>query len=172
MPTRVGVRASFSLPYRPKSTEDSELTRAATRPTAPIRAGEFRATWRIRGPRKYLGMSDQRTGAALRAVRVRRGLRQDDVATRAAISRATVSRVERGHVDRVSLAVLRRIGSVLDVRVDVVARWQGGELDRLLNAGHSALHEAVARWFAALPDWILVPEKSFGIFGERGVVDV
>ena len=40
-------------------------------------------------------------------------------------------------------------------------RWRAGDLDRLLNARHSELHELVARWFAdQLPEWVLTPEVS------------
>ena len=43
----------------------------------------------------------------------------------------------------------------------------------MLNARHSELHELVARWFAAeLPEWVLAPEVSFAIYGERGVIDI
>jgi hypothetical protein len=83
-----------------------------------------------------------------------------------------VSLVERGHLDRVSLASLRRLAAALDMRVDVVARWRGGEVDRLLNARHSALHEAVARRILATPGWQLLPEVSFAIGAERGVIDI
>ena len=62
---------------------------------------------------------------------------------------------------------------MLEVRVDLVARWRAGDLDRLLNAGHSALHDSVAAWFRELfPEWELAPEVSFSIYGERGVVDI
>jgi hypothetical protein len=37
--------------------------------------------------------------------------------------------------------MLRRIAEALEMRVDVTVRWRAGELDRLLNARHSALHE-------------------------------
>ena len=43
----------------------------------------------------------------------------------------------------------------------------------MLNARHSELHELVARWFAEeLPEWVLAPEVSFAIYGERGVIDI
>ena len=68
---------------------------------------------------------------------------------------------------------VRRVARALDVRIDVYARWRAGDLDRLLNARHSELHELVARWFAAeLPEWVLAPEVSFVIYGERGVIDI
>jgi transcriptional regulator with XRE-family HTH domain len=117
-------------------------------------------------------MNDQRLGAILRAVRQRLGLRQQDVADRAGIARSVVSRLERGHLDTASLATLRRIAAVLDVRVDVRAFSRNGDLDRLVNARHSRLHESVARYLRTLPAWLFEPEVSFAIWGERGVVDI
>jgi transcriptional regulator with XRE-family HTH domain len=117
-------------------------------------------------------VSDQRVGASFRAVRVRRGDRQQEVTARAGVSRSVVSRIERGRLTEVSLDSLRRVGAALDMRVDVVVRWRGGELDRLVNARHSALHEAAAQMFTKHPEWIVAPEVSFSIYGERGVVDI
>lgn len=67
-------------------------------------------------------MDDQRLGRAFRAVRVRRRLRQRDVATAADVSASLVSLVERGHLELVSIRKLRRVASVLEIRVDLVAR--------------------------------------------------
>lgn len=118
-------------------------------------------------------MDDQKVGAAIRAVRVRRGRRQQDVADGAGISRSTISRLERGHLGSLSLDVLRRVAAALDIRLDLVPRWRAGDLDRLLNARHSALHELVARYFRRrLRAWVLAPEVSFSIYGERGVIDI
>ena len=117
-------------------------------------------------------MSDLRAGAALRAVRVRRGWRQQDVAVRAGISRPLVSRIERGRFEEVGLRLARRIGAALDVRLDVVARWRGGELDRMVNARHAALHEAAARALVGRTGWLFVPEVTFNVYGERGVIDL
>jgi transcriptional regulator with XRE-family HTH domain len=118
-------------------------------------------------------MDDQRFGSAVRAVRIKRGWRQQDLADRARVSPSTISRLERGHLDAVPLRTLRAIASALDVRVDIVARWRAGDLDRLLNARHSALHEQVARMFRdRLPDWVIEPEVSFAVFRERGVIDI
>jgi transcriptional regulator with XRE-family HTH domain len=118
-------------------------------------------------------MEDGRFGSAIRVVRHKRGWRQSDLAARAGVSDVTVSRIERGHVDTLSLRTLRSVASALDVRVDLLARWRAGDLDRLLNARHSALHDSVAAWFRdAMPQWELAPEVSFSIFGERGVIDI
>ncbi|MFL5683160.1 MAG: helix-turn-helix domain-containing protein [Chloroflexota bacterium] len=118
-------------------------------------------------------MDDQRFGSVVRAVRIRRHWRQSDLATRAGVSPSTVSRIERGHVDSFSLATIRAVATALDVRTELVARWRAGDLDRLLDSKHSALHEEVARFFrGALPDWIMEPEVSFAVYGERGVIDI
>lgn len=111
-------------------------------------------------------------GLALRSVRRRRGLRQVEVARLARVSQATVSRIERGHIGPLSTEALRAVCAVVDIRLDLVARWRAGDLDRLLNARHSALHESVARAFRLTPGWVVKPEVSFSIYGERGVVDL
>ena len=117
-------------------------------------------------------MDDLRVGAAFRAVRLRRRWRQRDVADRAGVARSLISDIERGHLDGTSLARLRAVAAVLEIRLDVVARWRGGELARLINARHSALHEDVAVFFGRLPDWRFTPEVSFSVYGERGVIDI
>jgi transcriptional regulator with XRE-family HTH domain len=117
-------------------------------------------------------VDDIRVGAALRAVRVRRGLRQIDVAALAGVSSSTVSRIERGHFGALSIDAVRAVAKVLEVRIDMVARWKAGDLDRLINARHSNLHELVARMFVDLPDWVTRPEVSFAVYGERGVIDI
>ena len=91
---------------------------------------------------------------------------------RAGVSQGMVSRIERGHFEGVTIDALRRVAAALDIRIDVIARWRAGDLDRLLNRGHSAMHEAVARRFGSLPDWISEPEVSFAIVAERGVIDI
>jgi transcriptional regulator with XRE-family HTH domain len=117
-------------------------------------------------------MDDMRVGALFRAVRIRRGWRQEDVAHVAGLSRALVSVIERGHLDRAALGTLRSVARALDIRIDVLPRWRGGEAERLLNAGHSAMHEQLARVFEQLPAWCSAPEVSFSIYGERGVIDI
>jgi hypothetical protein len=48
----------------------------------------------------------------------------------------------------------------------------GGELPRLLDARHAAMHEAVAGLFASTDGWMIEPEVSFSIYGERGIIDI
>ncbi len=117
-------------------------------------------------------MDDLAIGRSVRAVRVRRGWRQADVAEAAGVSRATVSRIELGQLETIQLGTMRQVCRALGIRLTLEARGQGGDLDRLLGARHSAMHEGLARLFADLPDWVAVPEVTFAIFGERGAIDV
>lgn len=117
-------------------------------------------------------MLDARIGAALRAARLRRDWRQQDLADRAHVARSTVAEVEAGRIGRLRLDTLERIGAALDVTVQVVARFRGGELDRLLSSRHAALHEQVARFLGGLDGWVFLPEVTFSEWGERGVIDI
>jgi transcriptional regulator with XRE-family HTH domain len=117
-------------------------------------------------------MDDQRFGLVVRAVRIRRGLRQSDLGRLSGVSASTISRMERGHLDTFSMAAIRRVAKALDVRVDLTPRWRAGDLDRLLNANHSQLHELVARHLVDVPGWIAQPEVSFAVYAERGVIDI
>lgn len=125
------------------------------------------------GAGQTLPMDDQRLGTAIRQVRRRRRWRQVDLAERSRVSASFVSRLERGHIGPQTVDAIRAVASALEIRIDLVPRWRAGDLDRLLNARHSALHESVARWFRdSLPAWTLVPEASFAIYGDRGVIDI
>jgi transcriptional regulator with XRE-family HTH domain len=117
-------------------------------------------------------MDDRRIGLALRAIRVRKGWRQTDVALRAHMSPATVGRIERGAAAAVPLGMLRRLASALGARFETFVRWDGADLARLLYARHGAMHEAVARLFASADGWVFEPEVSFSLHGERGVIDI
>jgi transcriptional regulator with XRE-family HTH domain len=113
-----------------------------------------------------------RFGAAIRAIRLRGRLRQEDVARRARVSRSTVARVETGAAATLSLETLGRIAAAVGGRAELQLRWRGGDLDRLLDAGHAAMHEEMATLFAGHPGWVAVPEASFSVYGERGIVDI
>jgi transcriptional regulator with XRE-family HTH domain len=117
-------------------------------------------------------MDDQMVGAALRSIRIRRRWRQDDLSARAGVSRTIIGRIEHGRLDSVPLGLIRKVAAALDARFDAVVRWQGGDLGRLINARHAAMHEAMARFMAGLDGWVVEPEVSFSIYGERGIIDV
>lgn len=117
-------------------------------------------------------MSDVSIGRAIRAVRIRRGWRQVDVAVAAGVSQDLVSRLERGLLDGVTVRRLRAVISALDMELALIPRWRGAELDRLLGARHSVLHEEVGAWLAGIGGWQTAPEVTFAIYGERGVIDI
>ncbi len=117
-------------------------------------------------------MDDTHIGSALRGIRVRRGWRQSDLATRAGVSRWQVSEAELGRIEAIGLRPLRRIAKALDANLDLALRWRGSDLDRMLNRRHAALHETVARVLARVGGWEIWPEASFSIYGERGVIDL
>lgn len=117
-------------------------------------------------------MDDQRIGAALRAIRIRKRWRQVDLARRARVSPPVIGRIERGGIASVPLGKLRRVASTLGARLEVFVRWDGADLARLLDARHSAMHEAVAGLFASTEGWVFEPEVSFSIHGERGIIDI
>lgn len=117
-------------------------------------------------------MDDQRIGAALRAIRIRKRWRQTDLATRAGVSPTLIGRIERGAASTVTLGRLRKITGALGARLDSFIRFDGAELPRLLDARHSAMHEAAARLLSALDGWTSEPEVSFSIYGERGIIDI
>src|SRR3954463_10511297 len=112
-----------------------------------------------------------RFGRGIRALRIRRGWRQEDLASSVGISQSIVSRVERGFGDRLTGRTLERIGSALGARVVLRLDWNGESLDRLLDAAHACLVEDVV---GALDHarWEGVPEATFAVRGERGSVDV
>jgi transcriptional regulator with XRE-family HTH domain len=117
-------------------------------------------------------MDDQRFGVGVRAARVRRGLRQQDLADAAGVSRAKVSRIERGLLGELTLDNVRRVAAALRIRVEVLPRSAAADFERTLNARHARLAEAVVRWLQSIGRWTVRPEVSFSIFGERGVIDL
>ncbi|MEK6719042.1 MAG: helix-turn-helix domain-containing protein [Chloroflexota bacterium] len=116
-------------------------------------------------------MDDQRVGAVIRALRLRRGWRQIDLAVAAGVSTASISRAERGHISEMAVEMVRGIAAALDLRLDLTPRWRGGDLDRLISDRHARMH-GVAGPLLRQHGWQCWPEVSFAVFGERGVVDL
>jgi transcriptional regulator with XRE-family HTH domain len=113
-----------------------------------------------------------RLGAVCRALRIKKGWRQVDLAVRVGCARSVISDIENGRIGRLQIDTLIGIVEALSGRLDFNVRWYGSDLDRLLNARHSALHEAVAKYFLQQRQWVIAPEVSFAIRGERGVIDI
>lgn len=114
---------------------------------------------------------DIRVGRVVQALRVTRNLRQEDVAARAGVSRPTVSRLERGLVDGMTVGSLRAISRALRMPPLVVLGWRSPEVDRLRDRLHAAMVEDVVSILNAM-GWETRPEHSFSHYGERGSVDV
>lgn len=117
-------------------------------------------------------MDDVRIGQALRAIRVRKRLRQSDVALLARVPREDVIAIEAGRLAGIDWGRVRAVAQALEASLRTDVRWQGADLDRLLSEGHAALHEELEAFFARLPGWETLSEVSFAIFGERGVIDI
>ena len=79
--------------------------------------------------------------------------------------------IERGHIDHLTLATVRRCLDTLEVKLDLQPRWRGSELDRLLDEEHATLQAA---WKQRLEQWawIVVAEASFNHYGDRGRIDL
>lgn len=116
-------------------------------------------------------MIDARVGMVFRAVRIHQRLRQEDVARRAGVSASLVSRIERGHLASIQLDHVRAVAGVLEIRLELTPSWRGGDLDRVLSARHSALHERLADRLGRSAGWVSAAEVSYSIWGERGVID-
>jgi transcriptional regulator with XRE-family HTH domain len=112
-----------------------------------------------------------RLGLAYRALRIRRGWRQIDLARRAGVSRSEISRIERGLGAGVAAGILARVAAALDARLDLALRWRGEALDRLLDSAHARLVEQVVAILSAA-GWDVAVEVSFAIAGERGSIDL
>jgi transcriptional regulator with XRE-family HTH domain len=108
---------------------------------------------------------------AVRAIRQQLRLRQSDVAERSGVSRATISRIERGYLDGLALRSVQRVSAALDVSLELRAHWRGAMLDRLLDARHASLQDRVATLLDGL-GYLVRPEVSFSHYGDRGRVDL
>jgi transcriptional regulator with XRE-family HTH domain len=118
-----------------------------------------------------LGVDDRRVGLIVRMLRRRRGWRQLDLAARSRCSQSFVSQVERGHLERASLADLRRVLGALDARGVLDVRWRGGEVDRLVDHDHAAMAGGFVEKLGKF-GWSTAIEVTYARFGERGSIDV
>ena len=116
-------------------------------------------------------MDPIRLGHAYRALRLQKRWRQMDLGAKAGVSPSTISRIERGHLDEVSVATLRRVAEALGASLDIRLRWNGEGLDRLLDQAHAELVEGFVRRVTAC-GWTADVEVSFSLWGERGSIDI
>jgi transcriptional regulator with XRE-family HTH domain len=104
-------------------------------------------------------------------LRHRRGWRQSDLSRRAGVSRPVISRIEHGDLSGLSVRSVRRVVGALDASVELIVRWQGEQLDRLIDADHARIVQGIVRLLEAL-GWMTRVEVSFNHYGDRGRVDV
>ncbi len=116
-------------------------------------------------------MDDVAIGRLLRAIRIRLGRRQIDVAAAADMSQQLVSLVEAGRLDRLSIRALRRVAAALEAEVVISVRWRGAEADRLRDEDHAKVVGEVVRLLEA-DGWLTATEVTYSHFGERGSIDV
>ena len=110
-------------------------------------------------------------GLTLRAIRLKAGLSQSELAARAGVSQSTVSRIECGRLGNLPLELIVAVARALQVDLQLVVRWRGPELDRLLDARHARLVGLVDEALLAR-GWEVELEYSFNRYGDRGSVDV
>jgi transcriptional regulator with XRE-family HTH domain len=126
---------------------------------------------RISGPAHDLRVDLVRFGRGIRALRLRKRWRQVDLATAAGVSQTIVAKIELGRGRRLAIEEYERVAAALDAIFDLLLKWNGEALDRLLDQNHAALVEAIAVRLRAA-GWEVRTEVSFAIRGERGSVDV
>jgi len=116
-------------------------------------------------------MDDRTCGLVIRALRRRRGWRQSDLASRSRLSQSTISRAERGWLGGLTVDTIRRIFGSLEARIALAPRWNGAELERLLDTDHALVVATASRRLERL-GWDPVLEVTYSQFGERGSIDV
>ena len=116
-------------------------------------------------------MNGTAIGLRVRAIRMHKRLRQQDLASAARVSRGFVSRIERGLIENVQVGDLERLVAGLGGTLDVQVRWHGEGLDRLMDEAHARIVDLVVALLRTA-GWEIVVEASFSIYGERGSIDV
>jgi transcriptional regulator with XRE-family HTH domain len=112
-----------------------------------------------------------RFGLQFRGLRLHNDLRQQDVGGIAGLSRAVISRIERGLIDNLQVRWLDRAAAALGATIEIRLRWHGEQLDRLLDEAHAAIVDRSVSILRAT-GWEVAVEVSFSIWGERGSIDV
>lgn len=116
-------------------------------------------------------MHPVRIGRIVRTLRRRRNWRQVDLAARARVSQQAVSLVETGRCRQLSVTTLDRMLAALEAELEITVRWRGGELDKVLDAGHATLEGLLAEQLVR-DGWLVELEVTYGIGGDRGSIDL
>ena len=114
-------------------------------------------------------MRDRAAANLLRLARVRLDLRQEDVSSRAKLSRACIARHELGQIEGATLRTLRQHAEALNLTLEITLRGPTGDLVK--DEEHALLTQWVKRQLD-LMGWQTDAEVSYSIYGERGRVDL
>jgi transcriptional regulator with XRE-family HTH domain len=112
-----------------------------------------------------------RFGRQFRALRILKGLRQQDVASSARVSRALISKIEHGAIESIGLRRPLEVSAAVEAILDVRLRWNGEQLDRLLDEADAGLVETMVELLRR-NGWTIAIEVSFAVWGERGSIDI
>ena len=140
----------------------------------PCVAGPSIPDW-AGGPRRPLvgstSVQDQFIGRVLRALRHRKGWRQSDLARAASVSRSLIAALEAGRLEGHALGALRRAVDAAGGTLRLSVFVPGGDVERLVDGDHARLQ---SHWTALLQryGWIVDPEVTFSVYGERGSIDL
>lgn len=110
-------------------------------------------------------------GRRYRVLRRHRRLRQEDLAALSGVSRQVVQRIESGRWDGIGVAKIHRVATALGAHLFVGLTWNGEQLDRLVDAAHAELQNAMAALLRAA-GWVVAVEVSFNHYGDRGRYDL
>ncbi|MBA3876210.1 MAG: hypothetical protein C0498_04610 [Anaerolinea sp.] len=116
-------------------------------------------------------MDGRRIGRVVRVLRHRLCWRQLDLAGRAGLSQSLVSLIERGHIEAVAVGKLEAVLRALDADLVLLARWRGGDLDRLLDEAHARL-VGVAVELLTAAGWAVEVEVTYAVDFEQGSIDI
>lgn len=123
-------------------------------------------------PRPTLALVNaKRVARAHRAIRRRLRQTQADVSAASRVSRPKISQLENERIDRLYVGEVERSFGALGATVDVVIRWNGADLDRLLDESHALLVGLLVGELRRLA-WQVSVEASFAVRGERGSIDI
>jgi transcriptional regulator with XRE-family HTH domain len=116
-------------------------------------------------------MDDRQAGSLLRLIRIQRRRRQKDVAEKARVPRSVVIKIEAGRLEQVTVGQLRAVVQANGAWLENRIHTPGDDGLRMLRRAHAEAQQQVIERLAS-DNWITVPEASFSIYGERGVIDV
>jgi transcriptional regulator with XRE-family HTH domain len=113
----------------------------------------------------------KRLGRALRALRHRARLTQEQLGELAGVSRTVIMRIELGRISNIRAGTIEAAFEALDARIEIRAFWHGAALDRLIDEGHARLTGRVVDLLRGW-GWDCQVEVSFAHYGDRGSIDV